>query len=268
MSIREKTNLLSSLLDLERSPIAVKFLVNDDDYNNFKCDEVKGRMTYCLMVKKAITSGITMKATIKNINCPGAARALGLMEISDDFKSGEYGRNLNIYKNLLISKKVANEITFCNHKVRGFAVGPLSEFEEDPDVVLMVVTPYIAMRIVQAHTFNNGIHNNFTISGNQAYCSELTAVPYVKNTINLSLLCSGTRAVGGWDEGEMGVGFPFHFLNDIIGGVIGTLNAVEPNNKKELISKSLEGNNVNSDGIEIRLNENYYRNVYTLKKDE
>ena len=86
MSIREKTNLLSSLLDLERSPIAVKFLVNDDDYNNFKCDEVKGRMTYCLMVKKAITSGLTMKATIKNINCPGAARALGLMEISDDFK--------------------------------------------------------------------------------------------------------------------------------------------------------------------------------------
>jgi len=268
MSIEERTKLFSSLLDLERAPIGVKFLVNEDDYNNFECDEVKGRMTYCLIVKKAITSGQMMKATIKNINCPGAARALGLMEISDDFKSGEYGRNLKIYKNLLISKKVANEIVFCNHKVRGFAVGPLSEFKDDPDVVLMVVTPYKAMRIVQAHTYNNGIHKNFTISGNQAYCSEMTAVPYEKNTINLSLFCSGTRAVGGWGEGEMGVGFPFHFLEDIIEGVVGTLNAVEPNSKKEVISKNLEDNDVNSDGIDIRLNENYYRNVYTLKKDE
>jgi uncharacterized protein (DUF169 family) len=268
MNTREKTNLLASLLDLDRVPIAVKFLVNNSDYDNFECDEVKGRMTYCLMVKKTITSGLMMKATIKNINCPGAARALGLMEISDDFKSGGYGRNLKIYKNLLISKKVANEITFCNHNVRGFAVGPLSEFKEDPDVVLMVVTPYKAMRIVQAHTFNNGIHNSFTVSGNQAYCSELTAVPYEKNAINLSLFCSGTRAVGGWDEGEMGVGFPFHFLDNIIEGVIGTLNAVEPNSKKEVISKNIVENNVNSNEIEIRLNENYYRNVYTLKKDE
>lgn len=267
METNKKTELLSSLLDLEREPIAVKFLINDDDFNGFDCDEVKGRMTYCLMVKKAMSSGLMMKATIKNINCPGAARALGLMEISDDFKSGEYGRNLNIYKNQLISKKVANEITFCNHKVRGFAVGPLKNFKQDPDVVLMVINPYRAMRIVQAHTFNNGIHKNFTISGNQAYCSELTAVPYEKNAINLSLFCSGTRAVGGWDESEMGVGFPFHFIDDIIEGLVGTLNAVEPNNKKEKISENLEEADLDSVDIEIRLNENYYRNVYNLKRD-
>lgn len=174
----EKSLYLISLLGLESPPIAFKFLKNETEFNDFKATRTKNKTTYCALLKKSMTKGI-IKANLKNLNCPGAARALGLMEIPEKFTSGVYGLNLKIYKDINISKYVAANVINCKEMSSGFSVGKLADFEEDTDVVILLTNSYQTMRLAQAYTYGYGIKKDFVLTGNQAFCSELTATPFL-----------------------------------------------------------------------------------------
>lgn len=264
MNIYEISKYLVTLLDLELKPMGVKFLFDDEEYDGYKCEEVNGRVQYCAMLKKSLSKGL-LKATIKNINCPGAARALGLMKIPNEFIAGKYGEKLGIYQNRTVSKYVANNFVYCSHIVKGFVVGKLEDFTQEPDVCILITNPYQTMRISQAYTCNNGIKTDFSFSGNQAFCSELTAIPYENNTINISMLCAGTRAVAKWKENEMGFGAPYHLMEDIINGLKSTLTPIESNEKKQRITELMKENSIGD--IEFEFNKNYYRGVYKLREE-
>ncbi len=264
MNTNKMSKYLVTLLDLELQPLGVKFLFDDEEYTNYECEEVNGRAIYCVLLKNSLTKGL-QKATIKNISCPGAARALGLMKCPEDFVAGKYGENLGLYKNRTISKYVANNIVYCSHNVKGFVVGKLEDFVQDPDVCILISNPYQTMRLSQAYTYNEGIKKDFSFSGNQAFCSELTAIPYENNTINISMLCSGTRAMAKWQEDKMGFGAPYHLLKDIINGLKCTVTPIESNEKKQRIAELMKENSI--EDIEFEFDKNYYRGVYTLRKE-
>ena len=65
--------------------------------------------------------------------------------------------------------------------------------EKDPDVVIVVSTPYNIMRLIQGYSYYYGSYKGFKMAGNQAMCAEITACTYVTNEINTSMMCSGTR---------------------------------------------------------------------------
>ncbi|MDD4505172.1 MAG: DUF169 domain-containing protein [Sulfurospirillaceae bacterium] len=259
----EKSHYLSSLLDLKSTVIGFKFLKTQSDFETYPAQKAKNKTTYCAMLKKSMTKGL-IKANLENLNCPGAARALGLMEIPEAFKSGVYGLNMNIYKDISVSKFVAATVINQQERSSGFVVGPLADFQDTVDVVIILGNPYQAMRIAQAYTYHCGIKKDFTITGNQAFCSELTATPYLNKNINFSMLCAGTRFMAKWDDNTMGVGIYGDFVEKIIEGIIGTLNSVEPNPKKKKIEANLEATSLET--IPIRMNENYYLSIYTLNK--
>jgi hypothetical protein len=71
-------------------------------------------------------------------------------------------------------------------------------------------------------------------------CSDLIAKPFSNNDINLTLMCAGARANTKCDDGEMGAGFPIHYLEQITKGVLITLNLVERNGEKERILAGLD----------------------------
>lgn len=263
MTNAEKSLYLSSLLDLKFPPIGFKFLKTPTDFETYPVEQAKNKTTYCAMLKKYMTKGL-IKANLKNLTCPGAARALGLMEIPEAFTSGVYGLNMNIYKDITISKFVAATVINNQERSSGFVVGPLLDFKDDVDVVIVLGNPYQMMRVTQAYTYGFGIKKDFTITGNQAFCSELTATPYLNKNINFSMLCAGTRFMAKWDDNTMGVGIYGDFVEKIIEGIIGTLNSVEPNAKKKKIEANLQANSL--EAIPIRMNENYYLSVYTLNK--
>ena len=99
------------------------------------------------------------------------------------------------------------------------------------------------------------------MAGMQAVCQECTSYVYERNEINLSMLCSGTRCVAQWSKEEMGVGIPFQQINDIIYGLVQTVNPMENNHDKKLIQEKLKSAGKDLE-FEIEYNKNYYTGVF------
>ena len=161
-----------------------------------------------------------------------------------------------MYNSLGVAKEVQKNVTYINHKIYGVAVKPLINFEEEPDVVIMIVNPYQAMRVVQGYSYHYGVSKNIKLTGNQGLCSECTATPYENNDLNISLLCANTRLAAKWNDNEMGLGIPYHMFSTVANGIIQTLNPSEPNSRKRKIIEHAKQKDIE---INVELGTSYYR---------
>jgi uncharacterized protein (DUF169 family) len=246
---------INCALKLDRRVVGVKFLFDEEEFDKPDSKKLTGKMAYCVMVRTAMT-GKSLKGAAENIGCMGGAKALGMVGLDETALSGRFYRKLGLYQDLATSKNVQKTTTFCSHKLYGVMVKPLEKYEEEPDVVLMVTTPYNAMRIVQGYTHVFGFNTAYRMSGNQAICSECTAVPFEKNDINVSFMCSGTRFKAKWGDGELAIGFPFNRFLPVVRGIYATLDLTEPNEKKaEIEGRCRELNRV---APAIQYNRNYW----------
>ncbi len=246
-------------LELKRKIVGVKFLFNKEEFERADAKPLRAKMPYCCMVKIAM-SGYGRKANIDTFACLSAARVLGLIEANENYTSGQFYRNLGMYQDLVTAKKVCKNTTHCQHKAYGAMVKPVEEFNESPDIVIIVTNAYNVMRILQGYTYKFGTYKNFKIIGNQALCSECTAYPFESNNINISALCAGTRFMAGWDKDELGIGMPFNIFTEVVDGVYSTINIMEPNEDKKIIEEKL--NKSKRRDLKIVYNKNYYTGLY------
>lgn len=133
----------------------------------------------------------------------------------------------------------------------------------EPDIVIMITSPYTAMRIVQGYTYAYGFAQNIMMSGMGALCSELTVRPWKNQDMNISMLCSNTRFTSGWGDDEVGVAFPHYMLAEILTGVKSTMNEVDPDEKKEKIIERMNKSGVQ---LEVRIGKNYYNSCRGVEK--
>jgi len=247
---------LNCALDLERKAVGIKFLYTEEEYHSANAKTVTVPIHYCVMVRLA-SEGRALKSTGDHLACLAGARALGLKEIDDNHRSGQNGKKLGLYHDMPTAKRTRDNMSYCDHQAFGIMVKPLEDYDSEPDVVIIVSHPYNIMRIVQGYSYYNGVQSAFKMTGNQAICSESTAYPYVNNNINVSLLCIGTRHKAGWGDHELSVGFPIGLFNNIVDGMINTVNIMDNNQKKEVIAKKLIENEI--DDLAIKYDFNYYR---------
>ena len=252
---RARIRKLNCALDLERKAVGIQFLHTEQDYNSADGKAITVPMNYCVMVRLA-TQGKALKARGDNLACLAGARALGLKEIDAYHRSGQNGKKLGLYHDMPTAKRTRDEMSYCDHQAYGIMVKPLEDYDREPDVVIMVSSPYNIMRIVQGYSYYNGIQSAFKMTGNQAICSESTAYPYLNNNINVSLLCTGTRHIAGWSDHELSVGFSIGLFNKIVDGIMNTVNIMDNNQKKEVIEKKLRENNM--DDLKMKYDFNYY----------
>ncbi|MBN1637269.1 MAG: DUF169 domain-containing protein [Deltaproteobacteria bacterium] len=252
-------------LKLKRKIVGVRFLFDQDEFEKADAKPLTNKMPFCVMVKRAM-SGKKVKAVYENFGCLSSARTLGIIEPDEFFSSGRHYRSLGLYQDLTISKNIRQHMTLCQHKAHGVMVKSLEDYEDDPDVVLIVSNPYTAMKVVQAYTHIYGYTTSYKMSGNQAICSECTASPFESNSINVSLLCSGTRFMSGWGDDELAIGFPFNKFMAIMDGLYATLNLTEPDEKKAEIEARMT--ELKRDDLTIRYGRNYYSGLYLAQKDK
>jgi len=245
---------LTSALEIRRQVVGVKFLADKKSFELANGKLPYNKMPYCVMVKVAM-SNVALKITLDNLSCRGARNVMGLTEPMTSFMTGESGKQLGLYCDENISQIAASNLTRINNKSYGIQIMPLQDFIEEPDVVIIVTSPYNLMRISQGYSYHYGIKKTCSISGNQAFCSELTAEPYVNGEVNFSMLCSGTRFWCGWSKDEMGIGIPYKCFNDIVDGVMNTLNATEPLPDKLRIAGKFEEKNIS---VSIDTSHSYY----------
>lgn len=262
--IRDAVERVQCALDLKRRIVGVRFLFDRDEYDAADARPAAAKMPYCVMVKRA-TRGHSLKADAEAFGCPGAARALGIDEPGEFFTSGRHYRRLGLYKDLAVAKNMRSNMVICGHRAHGVLVKPVEEHATAPDVVLMVVNPFQAMRLVQGYTYQYGYHTAYQVAGNQAVCSECTAYPLEKGAINVSMLCAGTRHMAGWGDDEMGIGLPFNRFLDMVDGLYATVNATEPDRKKRRIQARLDG--CGRTDLAVEYGRNYYSGLYVSAKD-
>ena len=250
---------INCALRLKRQVAGVRFLFDEEAFDSANAPALTARMPYCVMVKRAM-GGHSIKAVLDNFGCRASARALGIIPPDELFSSGRHYNNLELYQDLAVSKNIQQNMTLCRHQAYGIMVKPLASFSSPPDVVLVVVSPFQAMRIIQAFTYHFGYHTDFRMAGNQALCSECTAHPFENNTINVSMLCAGTRFMAGWGDDELAVGFPFNKFEPIVAGLYATLNPVEPDKKKKVIEARFA--EYPQAAIDIQYKQNYYTGLY------
>lgn len=169
---------------------------------------------------------------------------------------------LRMYSDQQAAKKAVDNISINPKCPCGIEISPLELMEKDPDVVIVVSTPYNIMRLIQGYSYYYGSYKGFKMAGNQAMCAEITACTYVTNEINTSMMCSGTRFLSKWQKDEMAMGIPGDKYEKVIQGVYHTADPLERDADKERIKKAFEENKMQAP--DIHMGKNYDTNYYHI----
>ena len=113
-------------LGLEDRIVGVKFIRSKDEFDQIEIDPMKGKLKYCVMVKKA-ASGSSLKAGINNFGCMGAVAALGVGNLVK--RSLENYLRLGLYANQDIAKQAMEDVTKVKQNIYGVMLMPLEHFQ-------------------------------------------------------------------------------------------------------------------------------------------
>lgn len=223
------SNMLTNLkntIGLTYEPVAITFLYDEDEFDDYPAEVRDAHIPYCVMVKRAAVSNVSRKTLLRHHACDGGTTALGLEPSTPEIDSGKTYFSYNLYssvatahRHLLSIKRLCDE----PFSVHGVAVVPLGKCERTPDVVIMVVNSYQAMRLVQGYAYHTGRKPEIDLGAMQAMCSEVTASPYITGEMNVSVMCPSTRMLCKWGESEMLVGIPYELIETVASGVEATV---------------------------------------------
>lgn len=233
--IKKSTALLGAALGLARNIVGITLFYDAADYESAPEKEFRTSLSYCSMVRLA-AEGHARKGSITHVSCPGARRALGMIPVNEDYVSGQRYMSLGMYAEREHAAGIAAQVSLLPQGTHGVALQPLQSCLRPPHVVIIICNAYQAMRLAQGQAYANEGPQGIVCFGNQGVCSELTARPHVTGRTNVSLLCANTRYSCAWGDGEVGVAMPLGGFASMAEGVLATLNAAEPDNRKQDIA--------------------------------
>ncbi len=255
-----------ALLSLKRRIVGVQFACSAEDYEKLPAKGVKAAIAYCVAVKAAM-SGRPIKLSRDYSGCRGGSRALGFEIPVPEFITGELYHGFGLYKDQTISKQVATRMIFCQKPCYGVMIQPLEHYQNDPpDVVILTVDSLNAMRMVQGYTWAYGSGTAFRMTGNQALCVECTSLPFESDQMNMSMLCSGTRYLAGWQSNDIAIGLPYQRFSETVTGLLQTANAVETDSAKHRIQQHLINAGCEDPGFD--LGRTYYTDLERRKHQQ
>lgn len=246
--------LLTTALDLNRHVIGIKFISTQTEFEDIDAVEIEKPFRYCVLIKSA-TNGHAIKISKDYFKCNGSGVTFGYWDIPDDYYDSDNKSYLHSCGE--VTSNVRQEMYIYDEESYGMLIKPLNKYvENEPDVIMIITSPYNAMRLSQGYTYNYGLKKDFNIAGNQAICLESTLVPLLDKDMNISMLCAGTRYAAGWSDDEVSVGISIEKIEGVVDGLINTINTVETNEKKKQI---IERNGSEElDGIKITMNTAYF----------
>jgi uncharacterized protein (DUF169 family) len=140
-----------------------------------------------------------------------------LVPIPTKVKSGEFHANLGMFG---CAEAAANMISqrseLENGSIVATVVGPLKEFEFEPDIVILVDLPETLYWLIPAATFFEGGRQTFSTAAFQATCVDSTLIPLQTGRMNMSLGCFGCRKSTDIKNEEMMAGIPYANLEKIV----------------------------------------------------
>ncbi len=239
-SYEDSARILRSLLLLATEPVGVRVLRSAAEVASSAVPLAEPPLHYCSAVRRA-SLGESVTLTAERISCDTAPRTLGFVPGFFDDEFIESYVTVGLYADRDRADRVLADVPVLQG-TSGLLVRPLVRFDAEtpPDVIIMALSPYAAMRVTQAAGFHGHRVRNEPI-GMHGICAECTARPILTGQASISLLCSGTRHVAGWDENELAIGVPTHVLPDIVDGLWDSVARYETDGRKDTIRRACSG---------------------------
>jgi len=217
---KELSLKIKDKLGLEKSPVAIKLVLNEDDIPK-GIPKIEEHIRHCEMVQRAAQGNI-FYATAEQQACKGGAGAIGLMEPPEKVKSGEMYYSLGRFSSLGSAKRTVDAIPKIDPIMKAIAYAPLETAPFDPDVVVIICNPKQAMQLAQAMVYTLGGRFEADFAGIQSICGDAVAGPYTTKRPNITLGCSGSRKFADIKPDEVIVGMN----GENVGCVVNALEAL------------------------------------------
>jgi uncharacterized protein (DUF169 family) len=211
----EAAETLKTLLKLSGSPVAFRFVTKKEEIPA-GMEALDKTIRHCTMVGLARKEGRIFYSTADKHECNGGAWSLGLREITETLKNGDFYYKLGKFESSAACKRTIDRVSHLNPgDTFATLYAPLEKTPFDPQVVVIVASPWAMLKLSQSYLFRLGgrIHPEF--SGIQSVCSDACAQTYLNGHINFSLGCDGSRKFSGIEDGEMVIGIPAELLPEI-----------------------------------------------------
>jgi uncharacterized protein (DUF169 family) len=211
----ESSETLKKYLKLSGSPVAFRFATKKEDIPA-GMQELDKTIRHCSMIGLARKEGQIFYSTAVKHECNGGAWALGLREITDSLKTGDFYFKLGKFESSASCKRTIDRVPHLQTlETYATLYAPLEKTPFDPQVVLIIASPWVMLKLAQSVLFRVGGRINSEFAGIQSVCSDTCAQTYLNGQVNFSLGCDGSRKFSGIEDGEMVIGIPVELLPEI-----------------------------------------------------
>ncbi|MCQ8894138.1 MAG: DUF169 domain-containing protein [Methanolinea sp.] len=219
MDYKEASAVLVRALGLSSSPVAVRLATGKEEIPQ-GMEKLDRTVRHCQMVNMARKEGRVFYATVENHECMGGAWALGLRQITETLKNGQFYYKLGKFESTAACKRTIDRIPHVESGATYATLyAPLEKATFSPHIILIIAEPRVMLKLAQATLFRLGGRINSEFSGIQSVCSDACAQTYLTGRANYSLGCDGSRKFSGIEDREMVMGFPVEMLPEIIDAV-------------------------------------------------
>ncbi|WP_406659910.1 DUF169 domain-containing protein [Methanolobus sp. ZRKC3] len=214
MNNSEIAEKIMELLDLKYEPVAVKIIKEEENIPD-GFEEPENNIRHCQSIMRA-RKGESFLIPKDKHACVVGASSLGLIPTPEKVTAGDFHANLGMFD---CAEAAANMVAQRSELEEGnvaTVVGPLKDFDIEPDVVILVDLPETLYWLVPAATFFEGGRQAFNTAAFQATCVDSTIIPILTGKMNMSLGCFGCRKATDIKNEEMIAGIPFENMEKMI----------------------------------------------------
>jgi uncharacterized protein (DUF169 family) len=212
----EAAESLKKLLKLSGSPVAFRFATKKEEIPA-GMEKLDKNIRHCTMVGLARKEGKIFYSTAENHECNGGAWSLGLREITETLKNGDFYYKLGKFESSAACKRTIDRVPHLGTgDTWATMYAPLDKTPFDPQVVIIVASPWAMLKLSQSAMFRVGGRIESEFAGIQSVCADACAQTYLNGKVNFSLGCDGSRKFSGIEDGEMVMGIPAEILPELV----------------------------------------------------
>jgi len=211
----EASETLKKYLKLSGSPVAFRFATKKEEIPA-GMEAFDKTVRHCSMIGLARKEGRIFYSTSEKHECNGGAWSLGLREITESLKTGDFYYKLGKFESSAACKRTIDRVAHLNAgDTYATLYAPLEKTPFDPQVVLIVATPWAMLKLAQSTLFRLGGRIQSEFAGIQSVCADACVQTYLNGHVNFSLGCDGSRKFSGIEDGELVIGIPAELLPEI-----------------------------------------------------
>jgi uncharacterized protein (DUF169 family) len=198
---KTKTKQLIEKIGLKWTPIGLKFSDNHQETS-----QSSKKVSICEALNIVKNKNITLTITKETCACAGGRHFAGLEILpTKTLAPALTAEKHRVYKSTKVAMTSIGKQPQPVRRGNCLTLGPLEKFENDPDIVLLVVTPAEADKILGLISFEGA--EPFMYYPASSICSAITNV-LAKGRPEINLISTFERMAGNWSPNELILAMP------------------------------------------------------------